>query len=51
DEAITVNSTAFQDTSPETGELIFVGSNTETALLQFAQELKWPDFKTTRDVA
>ncbi|KAJ7727318.1 Ca-transporting ATPase [Mycena maculata] len=50
-EAIAVNSTAFQDTSPETGELIFVGSKTETALLQFAQDLKWPDFKTTRDAA
>ncbi|KAJ7475762.1 calcium-transporting ATPase [Mycena latifolia] len=50
-EAIAVNSTAFQDTSPETGETIFVGSKTETALLQFAQELQWPDFKTTRDAA
>ncbi|KAJ7134364.1 hypothetical protein C8R44DRAFT_828915 [Mycena epipterygia] len=49
-EAIAVNSTAFQDTSPE-GEPIFVGSKTETALLQFAQELKWPDFRTTRDTA
>ncbi|KAJ6544760.1 calcium-transporting ATPase [Mycena vulgaris] len=50
-EAIAVNSTAFQDASPETGEPIFIGSKTETALLQFAQELKWPDFKTTRDAA
>lgn len=50
-EAIAVNSTAFQDTSPETGELIFIGSKTETALLQFAQELKWPDFRATRDAA
>ncbi|KAJ6577147.1 Ca-transporting ATPase [Mycena capillaripes] len=50
-EAIAVNSTAFQDKSPETGELIFIGSKTETALLQFAQELKWPDFRTTRDAA
>ncbi|KAJ7127093.1 calcium-transporting ATPase [Mycena epipterygia] len=49
-EAIAVNSTAFQDTGPE-GEPIFVGSKTETALLQFAQELKWPDFRTTRDTA
>ncbi|KAF7330460.1 Calcium-transporting ATPase [Mycena venus] len=50
-EAIAVNSTAFQDKSPETGELIFVGSKTETALLQFAQELQWPDFRATRDGA
>ncbi|KAJ7494644.1 Ca-transporting ATPase [Mycena galericulata] len=50
-EAIAVNSTAFQDTDDETGELTFVGSKTETALLQFAQELKWPNFKTTRDAA
>ncbi|KAJ7349180.1 hypothetical protein DFH08DRAFT_697693 [Mycena albidolilacea] len=50
-EAIAVNSTAFQDKSPETGELIFVGSKTETALLQFAQDLQWPDFRTTRDGA
>ncbi|KAF7353597.1 Calcium-transporting ATPase [Mycena venus] len=50
-EAIAVNSTAFQDKSPETGELIFVGSKTETALLQFAQELQWPDFRATRDDA
>ncbi|KAJ7178583.1 calcium-transporting ATPase [Mycena crocata] len=50
-EAIAVNSTAFQDAHPETGEPIFVGSKTETALLQFAQELKWPDFRSTRDSA
>ncbi|KAJ7773119.1 hypothetical protein B0H16DRAFT_1304903 [Mycena metata] len=50
-EAIAVNSTAFEDTSPETGETIFVGSKTETALLQFAQELQWPSFRTTRDGA
>ncbi|KAJ7837021.1 Ca-transporting ATPase [Mycena olivaceomarginata] len=48
-EAIAVNSTAFQDKSPETGEPIFVGSKTEAALLQFAQDLQWPDFRTTRD--
>jgi Ca2+-transporting ATPase len=50
-EAIAINSTAFQDKNPDTGELTFVGSKTETALLQFAQELKWPDFRTTRDSA
>ncbi|KAJ7608118.1 hypothetical protein DFH06DRAFT_1379188 [Mycena polygramma] len=50
-EAIAVNSTAFMDKDPETGEPIFIGSKTETALLQFAQELQWPDFRTTRDSA
>ncbi|KAJ2926822.1 hypothetical protein H1R20_g10267, partial [Candolleomyces eurysporus] len=50
-EAIAVNSTAFQDTNAETGEIVFVGSKTETALLQFALDLKWRDFKTTRDEA
>ncbi|KAF8896568.1 calcium-transporting ATPase [Infundibulicybe gibba] len=49
--AIAVNSTAFQDVDPETGDTIFVGSKTETALLQFAKELGWADFKTTRDNA
>ncbi|KAJ7879120.1 hypothetical protein B0H13DRAFT_1722113 [Mycena leptocephala] len=48
-EAIAVNSTAFPDKNPDTGELIFVGSKTETALLQFAQDLKWADYRTTRD--
>ena len=50
-EAIAVNSTAFQDKDPESGEVIFVGSKTETALLQFAKELEWRDFKETRDAA
>ncbi|KAJ7935352.1 hypothetical protein B0H13DRAFT_2227205 [Mycena leptocephala] len=50
-EAIAVNSTAFQDKNPDTSSLAFVGSKTEIALLQFAQELKWPDFRTTRDSA
>ncbi|KAG6844224.1 hypothetical protein H0H87_008672 [Tephrocybe sp. NHM501043] len=50
-EAIAVNSTAFEDHDPETKQLVFVGSKTETALLQFAKELKWRDFKETRDSA
>jgi Ca2+-transporting ATPase len=50
-EAIAVNSTAFQAKDSDTGELIFVGSKIETALLQFAQDLKWPDCRTTRDSA
>lgn len=74
-EAIAVNSSAFQDTVPEEVSLddlakkakknkkhgeedaapamktIFVGSKTETALLEFAQELKWPNFQETRNAA
>ncbi|KAH7919721.1 Ca-transporting ATPase [Leucogyrophana mollusca] len=49
--AISVNSTAFEDDDPETGERTFVGSKTETALLKFAQELGWSDYKKTRDAA
>ena len=47
-EAIAINSTAFEDTDPASGERIFVGSKTETALLQFAKNLLWPDFASTR---
>jgi P-type Ca2+ transporter type 2C len=50
-EAIAVNSTAFEDVSPESNEMVFVGSKTETALLQFAKELGWTDFRQTRDRA
>ena len=49
-EAIAVNSTAFAETD-ENGEVQFVGSKTETALLQFAADLGWADFRTTRDSA
>ncbi|KAF9448305.1 calcium-transporting ATPase [Macrolepiota fuliginosa MF-IS2] len=48
-EAIAVNSTAFEDVDPESGEPIFVGSKTETALLQFAKELGWRNFRETRE--
>jgi len=48
--AIVVNSTAFEDIDHETGEVCFVGSKTETALLNFAKELGWADYKT-RDAA
>ncbi|KAJ3716135.1 Ca-transporting ATPase [Lentinula raphanica] len=47
-EAVAVNSTAFQDTDPNTGELVFVGSKTETAFLKFASELGWQDYRKTR---
>ncbi|PFH53183.1 hypothetical protein AMATHDRAFT_138450 [Amanita thiersii Skay4041] len=50
-EAIAINSTAFQDFDPETKNVIFVGSKTETALLQLAKELGWADFRETREQA
>jgi Ca2+-transporting ATPase len=46
-----VNSTAFEDIEPESGELVFVGNKTETRLLKFAKELAWADYKKTRDAA
>ena len=48
-DAIAVNSTAFEDRDAATGELAFVGSKTETALLKFAKELGWADYKQVRD--
>ncbi|ELU40116.1 cation-transporting atpase fungi [Rhizoctonia solani AG-1 IA] len=50
-EALAVNSTAFEDKNPETGELEFVGSKTETALLRFAKDLKWAPYQQTRSGA
>jgi Ca2+-transporting ATPase len=50
-EAIAVNSTAFEDVDKETGKIEFVGSKTETALLSFAKDLEWPAYKQTRDAA
>ncbi|KAG8829631.1 hypothetical protein FRC17_006267 [Serendipita sp. 399] len=47
-EAIAVNSTAFEDRDPVTGELDFVGSKTETALLRFAKDAEWPSYRETR---
>ncbi|KAB5587765.1 hypothetical protein CTheo_8792 [Ceratobasidium theobromae] len=50
-EALAVNSTAFKDWNPETGELEFVGSKTETALLHFAKDLNWAPYQQTRQAA
>jgi Ca2+-transporting ATPase len=47
-DAISINSTAFEDTDPTNGDRILIGSKTETALLQFAKNLHWPDFASTR---
>jgi Ca2+-transporting ATPase len=49
--SIAINSTAFRETDPTTGNTIFVGNKTEAALLQFAQGLGWSDFKKMRDEA
>lgn len=49
--AITINSTAFEDDDPETKEKVFVGSKTETALLNFAKEMGWANYRTTRESA
>ncbi|KAF8340444.1 uncharacterized protein EI90DRAFT_3035556 [Cantharellus anzutake] len=50
-EAICINSTAFEDVDSETNLPVFVGSKTESALLRFAKELGWADYKQTRDGA
>lgn len=40
----------FEDTDRESGKTVFVGSKMETALLKFAQELGWGEYKKTRDM-
>ncbi|WVR07270.1 calcium-translocating P-type ATPase, PMCA-type [Kwoniella sp. DSM 27419] len=47
-EAICINSTAFEDKDEE-GNLGFVGSKTETALLKFAQAAGWANWRKTRE--
>jgi len=49
-ESICINSTAFEDKDEE-GNLGFVGSKTETALLRFAKELNWADYRKVRETA
>ena len=49
--AIAINSTAFEEVDSESGLTVFVGNKTETALLGFAKELSWPNYKDTRDSA
>lgn len=49
--AIAINTTAFEDVDPVTDQMVFVGSKTEVALLNFAKELNWPGHKETRDSA
>jgi len=50
-QSIAINSTAFEDINLETKKPIFVGSGTETALLQFAKDLGWENWKETRESA
>ena len=47
--SIAINSTAFEDRDPETQELVFVGSKTETALLKFAKQNGWQGYKHIRE--
>jgi Ca2+-transporting ATPase len=50
-QSIAINSTAFEGVDPEAEEVVFVGSKTETALLQFAKDLGWDNWRHTRDSA
>ncbi|KZO91541.1 calcium-translocating P-type ATPase [Calocera viscosa TUFC12733] len=47
-DSININTTAFEDTNHETGEVDFVGSKTETALLRFIKDLNWGDYHPAR---
>lgn len=49
-ESIAINSTAFE-AKIGSGELEFIGSKTETALLSFAKEQGWPDYHQVRQRA
>ncbi|KAG8942038.1 hypothetical protein FRC04_003886 [Tulasnella sp. 424] len=48
-DAITINSTAFEDKNPKTEELEFVGSKTEVALLNFAKQQGWTNYRERRE--
>ncbi|KAG8971302.1 hypothetical protein FRB90_010532, partial [Tulasnella sp. 427] len=50
-DAITINSTAFEDKNPKTEELEFVGSKTEVALLNFAKKQGWANYRERREKA
>jgi Ca2+-transporting ATPase len=49
--SIAINSTAFEDVDSESGDTVFIGSKTETALLEFAKDLGWANYKDIRDAA
>lgn len=49
-EAIALNSTAFEDKNPDgSGGTVFVGNKTESALLVFARDLNWGDYMVIRE--
>ncbi|TIB93928.1 calcium-translocating P-type ATPase [Wallemia mellicola] len=50
-DSIAINSTAFEDKNKETDQIEFVGSKTETALLRFAKEQDWDDWRSVRESA
>jgi Ca2+-transporting ATPase len=49
-DSITINSTAFEG-ADEGGNVRFVGSKTETALLAFAKHYGWQDYREVREQA
>jgi P-type Ca2+ transporter type 2C len=49
--SIAINSTAFEDVDSETGATVLIGSKTETALLKFAKDLGWANYKDIREAA
>ncbi|KAH8917115.1 calcium-translocating P-type ATPase [Atractiella rhizophila] len=50
-ESIAINSTAFEGEDERTGEMTFIGSKTEVALLTMARNLGWPKYKEVREKA
>ena len=49
--SISINSTTFEDVDSESGAMKFIGSKTETALLKFAKDLGWANYKNIHDAA
>ncbi|KNE62166.1 calcium-translocating P-type ATPase, PMCA-type [Allomyces macrogynus ATCC 38327] len=47
-DAIAINSTAFEDVDPKTGAKVLIGSKTETALLEMQQAAGGPAFTSAR---
>ena len=48
---IAINSTAFEDIDSKSGATVFIRNKTETALLKFAKDLGWANYKAIRDAA
>jgi Ca2+-transporting ATPase len=49
--SIAINSTTFEDVDSESGDMVFIGSKTETVLLKFAKDLGWANYKDIRNAA